>query len=88
MLRRLLHDCQLTICTNQPYKGTMQSHRAIITRFGGIRAMARKLGHRNHTTVQGWWLNSIPVHRWQEVATAAVENGIDFDMAELMPEAA
>lgn len=26
----------------------------IIRERGGIRAVARKLGHTNHTTVQGW----------------------------------
>lgn len=26
----------------------------IIRERGGIRPVARKLGHRNHTTVQGW----------------------------------
>src|SRR3546814_5190472 len=28
----------------------------IIRQRGGIRPLARKLGHRNHTTVQGWWV--------------------------------
>jgi len=33
----------------------------ILKRLGGIRPVARKLGHRNHTTVQGWWdRNRIP----------------------------
>jgi len=27
----------------------------IISARGGIRGLARKLAHRNHTTVQGWW---------------------------------
>lgn len=26
----------------------------LISARGGIRPVARKLGHRNHTTVQGW----------------------------------
>jgi hypothetical protein len=26
----------------------------IISKFGSIRALARALGHENHTTVQGW----------------------------------
>lgn len=27
----------------------------LIRSRGGIRPVARKLGHRNHTTVQGWF---------------------------------
>lgn len=37
------------------YVAYMESHRTIIAQRGGIRPLARKLGHRNHTTVQGWW---------------------------------
>lgn len=33
----------------------MEPAKPIITRLGGIRKTARLLGHRNHTTVQGWW---------------------------------
>jgi hypothetical protein len=29
-------------------------HVDLIAACGGIRPLARKLGHRNHTTVQGW----------------------------------
>lgn len=29
-------------------------HVELIAKAGGIRPLARKLGHRNHTTVQGW----------------------------------
>src|SRR3546814_10097783 len=37
----------------------------IIRQRGGIRPLARKLGHRNHTTVQGWWVRDRipPRHR-------------------------
>jgi hypothetical protein len=67
----------------------METHRNVISRFGGIREMARKLEHTNHTTVQGWWdRRSIPVERWAELKTAADKHGVPFDMAELMPEAA
>jgi hypothetical protein len=33
----------------------MANHQTLIADRGGIRPLARKLGHRNHTTVQGWW---------------------------------
>lgn len=33
----------------------MTDHVALIAKRGGIRPLARALGHRNHTTVQGWW---------------------------------
>ena len=35
------------------YKSEMTDAQIIDAR-GGIRPVARKLGHRNHTTVQGW----------------------------------
>ena len=30
-------------------------HAELISERGGIRPLARALGHKNHTTVQGWW---------------------------------
>jgi hypothetical protein len=67
----------------------MESHRKVISRFGGIREMARKLEHSNHTTVQGWWTRCrIPQDRWPEIKAAADRHGVEFNMAELMPEAA
>jgi hypothetical protein len=67
----------------------MEAHRNVIARFGGIREMARKLEHANHTTVQGWYDRSkIPVERWNEVQTAAEKHGVPFNISELLPEAA
>lgn len=41
---------------------------------GGIRPVARKLGHRNHTTVQGWWeRNRIPEEHRLAVLALPVE---------------
>jgi len=58
----------------------MTTPQSIIAKRGGIRPLARALGHRNHTTVQGWWKrNSIPEHHLEavlaveEVAPAAAE---------------
>lgn len=57
--------------TNAPYKAHttyMVTHRDLIAERGGIRPLARALGHRNHTTVQGWWDRShIPASRMEEV---------------------
>lgn len=67
----------------------METHRKVIDRFGGIREMARKLEHANHTTVQGWYeRRKIPVERWAEVQAAAEKHGVEFNISELMPEAA
>ena len=33
----------------------MHDHVQLIRDRGGIRPLARSLGHKNHTTVQGWW---------------------------------
>lgn len=50
----------------------MANHREIISGLGGIRGLARRLGHRNHTTVQGWWeRDNIPSERLNEVLAAA-----------------
>ncbi|WP_420893841.1 carph-isopro domain-containing protein [Sphingomonas sanguinis] len=38
--------------------------RAIISACGGIRPLARALGHRSHTTVQGWWCRDRIPSRW------------------------
>jgi hypothetical protein len=75
--------------TSTTYNRRMEAHRKIIDRFGGIREMARKLDHANHTTVQGWHERSkIPVERWAEVQAAAEKHNIPFSISELLPEAA
>lgn len=61
-------------------------HRTIIARLGGIRSLARKLGHQHHTTVQGWNdRNSIPLERWSEIITAADSEGVAVSVSDLMP---
>lgn len=51
----------------------MTNHQTIIAERGGIRPLARALGHRNHTTVQGWWeRNSIPAHHLDQVLAVEV----------------
>ena len=45
----------------------------IIRERGGIRPVARKLGHRNHTTVQGWLeRNRIPPEQRETVLALPV----------------
>lgn len=52
----------------------MDSAIDIIRDRGGIRPVARKLGHRNHTTVQGWVeRNQIPETRRDEVLALPVD---------------
>lgn len=57
------------------YVTYMTTPQSIIAKRGGIRPLARALGHRNHTTVQGWWeRNAIPEHHLDAVlAVAEVE---------------
>jgi hypothetical protein len=55
----------------------------IISKFGGIAAMARILGHKNSSTVQGWReRGTIPSRRHQEVWVAAKANGIPLELYE------
>jgi DNA-binding transcriptional regulator YdaS (Cro superfamily) len=50
----------------------METHSEIIARLGGIREVARLLGHENHTTVQGWSeRNKIPVEHWPSLIQAS-----------------
>lgn len=40
--------------------------RSIITKFGGITALANALGHRHITTVAHWWKVGIIPTKWQQ----------------------
>ena len=52
----------------------MSSDADLIRERGGIRPVARKLGHRNHTTVQGWLeRNRIPDHLREAVIALPIE---------------
>lgn len=49
----------------------------IIARFGGLTALAKRLGHRNPTTVQGWKDRGvIPARRQLELLEIAKRDGI------------
>jgi hypothetical protein len=55
----------------------------IIQKFGGISAMARVLGHRNSSTVQGWSeRGTIPPKQHQAIWDAAKANKIKLDLRE------
>ncbi|WP_440978590.1 carph-isopro domain-containing protein [Sphingomonas pseudosanguinis] len=59
--------------------------RSIIRLFGGIRPMARALGHATHSTVQGWWLrDTIPAKRQAEVLRAARRAGLQLSANDLI----
>jgi hypothetical protein len=46
----------------------METHSELIDRLGGMREVARKLGHTNHTTVQGWIIrDNIPPEHWSAI---------------------
>ncbi|WP_205411660.1 carph-isopro domain-containing protein [Sphingomonas carotinifaciens] len=64
------------------------SIRSVISRFGGIRPMADKLGHRSHTTVQGWWdRDVIPAQRQREVLDEAKRRKIKVTADDLIASA-
>lgn len=55
----------------------------IITKFGGIKPMARLLGHRWPSRVQGWKeAGVIPARAQQDVLEAARANGIELSPAD------
>ena len=61
----------------------------IIDKFGGINAMARKLGHKNASTVQGWKdRGAIPAKQHQAVWEAAKAHDIQLDLSEFASVAA
>jgi hypothetical protein len=64
----------------------MADHRDIIDKLGGIRPLARKLGHESHTKVQGWRdRNSIPIEHWPEILKIEKEDGSTFATDDLLP---
>lgn len=55
----------------------------IISKFGGLRAMAKALGHKHPTTVQGWKVSGrIPSWRMAEIREAANIAGIELPKPE------
>jgi hypothetical protein len=64
--------------TQKTYKSRMrQPTERIIGLFGGISALARALGHRHITTVQGWKIRGrVPADQVPEIIAAADRAGI------------
>lgn len=59
--------------------GMMTEAEATILAFGGLSKLAKALGHRNVTTVQGWkGRGSIPSWRRREVMDAATAHGVQL----------
>lgn len=55
----------------------------IIDKFGGIYPLARALGHKNPTTVQGWLVRGfVPPRQHEPVWEAAKREGIDLSLAD------
>ena len=64
------------------------SIRPILTRLGGITAVARELSHKNVTTVQGWWdRDLIPAHRQRQVLDLAQRLEVPLTADEIIPAA-
>jgi hypothetical protein len=64
----------------------MRTIKQIIGDLGGMRTVARALGHSNHTTVQGWMeRDSVPVQHWSALVQLAQEQGKELTLRELMP---
>lgn len=58
----------------------MTSTDHIIAKFGSISALARALGHKHSSTVQGWKEKGIiPPRRYEEILRAARATGIELE---------
>lgn len=62
------------------------SIRAVIIELGGISAVARALGHKHATTVQGWWDREIiPAQRQRAVLDLARSLGKSIPPEAVIP---
>lgn len=62
------------------------SAKEVIKRLGGMKRVSHLLGHRNHTTVQGWWdRDVIPARRQSEILSLAAREGVAIEAVDLMP---
>jgi hypothetical protein len=61
------------------------SVRSVIRLFGGVRPLARALGHVNPTTVHGWYVRGVvPWPQVPVVIEAAAQRGLSVDVADLL----
>ncbi len=67
----------------------MKPAEVIISKFGGINPLARALGHKNASTVQGWKERGfIPSRQQALVLRAAKDNDIELSAADFFPSEA
>ncbi len=60
--------------------------RVVIGKFGGVRPLARALGHPNPSTVQGWWVRRrIPWALVERVIEAGDQRGITIELGDFLP---
>ncbi len=58
----------------------------IIERLGGLTELAKALGHKNPTTVQGWKVrDTIPIRHIPAVIEAGKAKGVDLELADFLP---
>jgi hypothetical protein len=61
----------------------------VIAKFGGLRPLAKALGHQHTSTVQGWKERGlIPVRHFPAIQRAANERGLRVEAADFMPVSA
>lgn len=61
----------------------------IIERFGGMTALARALGHKNPTTVQGWKVRGIiPARQQRELLDLAKRTSVPLEPADFFADSA
>ncbi|MBK1837992.1 hypothetical protein JHL17_11265 [Azospirillum sp. YIM B02556] len=57
--------------------------RRVIGKFGGVSELSRALGHKNPTTVRGWYERGfIPARQQQTVLIIGKEMGVDISPAD------
>lgn len=74
--------------TQPAYIGGMSDPaKHVVDLFGGIHPLSRALGHKNPTTVQGWFERGvIPARQMPKVLAAARREGIELTAEQLIPE--
>lgn len=72
--------------THDAYVAVMTLIDRIIEHFGGLTALARALGHRNPTTVQGWRdRGRVPLEHIHQVVAVANERGMSLSPDDFIP---
>lgn len=59
---------------------------SIIDRLGGLTELAKALGHKNPTTVQGWKARGvIPIRHIPAVIEIGRAKGVDLELSDFLP---